>query len=433
MKNMLLICLILAAYFVAPAQDASKLDSLFQQSKLLNRHFVGFSLYGIGQDTTIYQRNEEKAFTPASNTKVFTLHAALTHLGDSIVGLEYIEQGDSLIFWGTGDPTFLHSKLDTRKVFNFLKFSDKQLFYVPQQASEPYFRNGWSIEDYDKYYQPEISTFPIYGNVVTFRASSKNNLTASPSYFDRYLTIADRSTRNFSIARKMNENTFELSSIHVPRNYVNEVPFHYSDSLLCKLLADTLQRDVVMINYDKPFDTKVLYSIDTRTVLREMMLPSDNFLAEQFHMLMAYKQFRTFATDQQRQIADSIYSGLLVDSIHLVDGSGLSVYNKITPRSMVNMLRTLQKMMPNEIDLHYYFPAGGLTGTLRNAYPLYQGAPYVWAKTGTLTSVYCQSGYLTCKSGNRYVFSFLNNNFLGSPTAVRREMATIINYIHQNF
>ncbi|MBE8715002.1 D-alanyl-D-alanine carboxypeptidase/D-alanyl-D-alanine-endopeptidase [Sphingobacterium hungaricum] len=433
MKHVLLIALLFANILFLKAQDPYKLDSLFAKSKLLNRHFVGFSLYGVGQDTVVYARNEDKAFTPASNTKVFTLYTALQNLGDSIPGLEYIERGDSLIFWGTGDPTFLHNRLDTRKVYDFLKFSTKKLYYVPTESAEDYYRNGWSIEDYDKYYQPEIATFPIYGNVVTFRAPEKNSLKASPPYFDKNLVISDRKYKSFWITRKMNENVFQLSSIYVPKNYVNEIPFHYSDSLFTKLLIDTLKRDVEMIAYEKTPDTRMIYSIDTKSLLREMMLPSDNFLAEQFTMLAAQSRFHAFNTDELRDSLASVYKTILTDTISLHDGSGLSSYNKITPRSMVELLKQLQSQIPNELDLHYLFPAGGLSGTLRSAYPLFNGEPYVWAKTGTLTSVYCQSGYITCKSGNKYIFSFLNNNFLGAASSVRREMVSIMNYIHENY
>jgi D-alanyl-D-alanine carboxypeptidase/D-alanyl-D-alanine-endopeptidase (penicillin-binding protein 4) len=48
-------------------------------------------------------------------------------IGDSIPGLAYVERGDSLIFWGTGDPSFLHPRLDSGKVYNFLKNSDKKI------------------------------------------------------------------------------------------------------------------------------------------------------------------------------------------------------------------------------------------------------------------------------------------------------------------
>jgi len=121
------------------------------------------------------------------------------------------------------------------------------------------------------------------------------------------------------------------------------------------------------------------------------------------------------------------------DTIELRDGSGLSSYNKITPRSMVTLLNWIHSDIPNEADKFYLFPAGGLEGTLKNVYPTPGGKPYVWAKTGTINSVHCQSGYIVTKKGSRFAFSFLNNNFLGSASPVRKEMVKIVNYIYENY
>ncbi len=422
----------LLACLTTKAQSTLNLNDEFQKSTVLPKHYYGFSLYDVDEQRFVYNHNQDKHFTPASNTKVFTLFASLKLIGDSIPGIAYVERGDSLIFWGTGDPSFLHPRLDNGRVYNFLKNSNKKLFYSSSPTQEPTYRNGWSIEDYEFYYQPELFPFPIYGNVVQFREVD-GKLKLFPSYFERDVKqLADTTTR-YRIHRALENNRYEINELPLPKNYVNEKPFRPSDSLLVLLLQDTLKKDVGLVHQQLPQDFKIYNSVEKRVVEREMMLPSDNFLAEQFNMVASFLKYNSFKTEDLRQYMMDTYYSKLSDTIELRDGSGLSSYNKITPRSMVEVLLQISNEVRDENAKHFLFPAGGLEGTLKNVYPTPGGKAFVWAKTGTINSVHCQSGYIITKKGKRYVFSFLNNNFMGSSSPVRKEMVRIVTHIYENF
>ncbi|XHR94218.1 D-alanyl-D-alanine carboxypeptidase [Mucilaginibacter sp. UC70_90] len=103
---------------------------MFKHSQIVNDHFTGFALYDLDEHKMIYELNADKYFTPASNTKLFTFYTCLKMLGDSIPALRYQTRGDSLIFWGTGDPSFLHSDLKGINGLNFLKNSSKHLLFA---------------------------------------------------------------------------------------------------------------------------------------------------------------------------------------------------------------------------------------------------------------------------------------------------------------
>lgn len=403
------------------------------QSPILDQHYVGFSLYDMDEQRYVYGKNQNRHFTPASNTKVFTLFSSLTLIGDSIPGLAYVERGDSLIFWGTGDPSFLHPELDNGRVFNFLKASNKKLYYAPSSAQEPFYRDGWAIEDYDFSYQPELSDFPIYGNLVRFQETD-GELKTLPDYFQSTLLFEDPgSTKRFRIQRQLDKNLFHITQLPLADNYNNRKPFRVSDSLIADLLADTLKRSVDLLAKDPPEDVHILFSIPTRRAVREMMLPSDNFIAEQLNMVAAFLKYGSFQTADLRTFMKENYYHTLNDSIQLRDGSGLSTYNKVTPRSMVELLLRIANIVPNRAQRHYLFPAGGVEGTLKNVYPTPGGQPFVWAKTGTISSVHCQSGYIVTKAGKHYAFSFLNNNFLGSAAPIRQEMVRVVTHIYENY
>ncbi|MFD2966445.1 D-alanyl-D-alanine carboxypeptidase [Sphingobacterium bambusae] len=435
MKSIFLIYAILFVSFSLKGQslDVTSIRKELDYSNVLKAHFFGFCLYDLDSNRFVMGVNENKLFTPASNAKTFTLFASLKNLGDSIPGLHYVERGDSLIFWGTGDPTFLHNRLDSRKVFDFLKTSKKRLYYAAeQQAEETFFRKGWAMEDYEEYYQPEISSFPIFGNVVTFR-EKKGVLTCSPARFQSAIEYRADANANYALSRRFTENVYEQNRTSPPHKYVNEKPFRYSPQLFVQLLTDTLKRDVKLIAYNRPTDFKTIYSQATAYLLREMMLPSDNFIAEQLNMLIAQEKYASFQTARLRNDMQKEYYDYFTDKIELYDGSGLSSYNKVTPRSMVELLSLIHNSIKDSTALHRLFPTGGVDGTLKRAYALDKGEPFVWAKTGTVHAVHNQSGFIRTRKGRNFAFSFLNTNFWGEATAVRREMVRIMTFIRENY
>lgn len=414
-------------------QELPGLKQEFLNSKVLPFVHYGFSLYDLDNKQYLLGLQDNQHFTPASNTKVFTLFSSLELLGDSIPGLQYRVSGDSLIFWGTGDPSFLHPKLDNRIVYDFLKNSNKKLFYASQNTSEPAYRNGWSVEDYQEYYQADIAPFPIYGNLVRFY-SEKEAVHTIPASFEACLNNGSVTPGKTSIVRDHNTNVYTVHSSSTSKSYKTEKPFIWSDTLFVRLLQDTLHREVSLLNnYLKPNNLETVYSIPRNVVLRDMMLPSDNFLAEQLTMVVANTNYNAFVTDRLRKEMNDKYYSNFQDSIILRDGSGLSTYNKVTPKSMIELLLAIEELLPNDVRRYLFFPAGGVDGTLKTAYTLDQGEPFVFAKTGTLNAVHCQSGYLITRSGRRLAFSFLNNNYLISTSDVRNEMVRIMTFIRHNY
>jgi D-alanyl-D-alanine carboxypeptidase/D-alanyl-D-alanine-endopeptidase (penicillin-binding protein 4) len=99
---------------------------------------------------------------------------------------------------------------------------------------------------------------------------------------------------------------------------------------------------------------------------------------------------------------------------------------------MVSVLDSIYKTVNNQKRLFDMLPAGGKTGTLKNAYPATDN-PFVYGKTGSLGNVHNQSGYVLTKKGKVYSYSFMNNNFVLPTAAVRQEMARVITYIHENY
>ena len=123
---------------------SEQLEYIFVNSDTFNKTITGFMLFDPEGDSTIYAENESKYMIPASNTKLFTYYAGLNVLGDRIPALKYIIKGDSLIFWGTGDPSFLHPDFGTNDAYDFLNSFEGNLYFSDSNFADENLGPGWS-------------------------------------------------------------------------------------------------------------------------------------------------------------------------------------------------------------------------------------------------------------------------------------------------
>jgi serine-type D-Ala-D-Ala carboxypeptidase/endopeptidase (penicillin-binding protein 4) len=99
------------------------------------------------------------------------------------------------------------------------------------------------------------------------------------------------------------------------------------------------------------------------------------------------------------------------------DGSGLSRYNHVSPRMINAINRGMYESDLRDLWLESQALAG-VDGTLRNLRNQTLQNADVRAKTGTLFAVRALSGFITTASGDRLLFSIINNGSLRGSRAV---------------
>ncbi len=422
--------------FIFLALFSSCAASRFQVDKLpLKKHFetnpvfreshTGLLVYDPEEKSILFDYNAQKHFTPASNTKLLTWYAALKMIGDSIPSLSYCDQNDTLYFTGTGDPTLLYTNFEYAPTLDFLQSSPHSLVYIEKQMTDQRFGPGWSWDDYPYYYSAEKSSFPIYGNMVHFKKElSDDYVEVIPNQLENNLTIKqDTSLRSFSIIREEFENNFNLKFNGNPIAIDKAIPFIYSKNLFIKILSDTLKRPVFHQKAFPDCKTKIIFSVPTDSIIKHILIESDNFLAEQLLLLISNQLGDTLSSLKTiKSLMENDFSALK-DQIYWVDGSGLSRYNQITPRALVTILEKIYHTMPLE-KLYSFLPESGNNGTLRTSFPQLEGM--IHAKTGSMSHVYNLSGFLETNSGKTLLFSFMNNNFNVSFNELKNEMEKIL-------
>jgi len=150
-------------------------------------------------------------------------------------------------------------------------------------------------------------------------------------------------------------------------------------------------------------------------VLMRMMKESDNLYAESmfYQLAAAGGQRKGSAANARHHIKRLIGKlGLQNDDYKIADGSGLSLYNYVTPELLVRLLR--YAFLNPDIFTHLYpaLPVAGKDGTLEDRMKDPFTSGNVHAKTGTVTGVASLAGYCTAANGHQLCFAIINQGVL---------------------
>lgn len=422
MKNIILtgiILVVLCACSSNKAIIAKQLDHKLSSSFYKNQ-FTGVLIIDAKTKDTLYNQRSDAYFIPASNTKIFTLFAALKILPKQIPALRYVETNDTLYFEGTGDPAFLHAYLKDSTAFKFLA-SQANLVYATENFQEEKYGPGWAWDDYQWYYSPERSGLPLYGNVVM---SFKNpEFHVSPTYFkDSVYQMLHKNTRNETA------NTFFYPSQSTD---TLETPYITGIQTTTAILEHTLNTKIGTTLKMPTENKQTLYGMATDSLYKRMMHESDNFIAEQLLLVAASELKDTLNGDITRTYILEHELSDLAQQPRWVDGSGLSRYNLFTPQNMVSVLDRLYTMIPQK-RLFTIFPEGGSSEMMADA-NLIENEPFLYAKSGTLSNNFCLSGYLRTDSGKTLIFSFMNNHFRQSVRDERLHVGAMLKILHATY
>ena len=103
--------------------------------------------------------------------------------------------------------------------------------------------------------------------------------------------------------------------------------------------------------------------------------------------------------------------GLAPDSYVMVDGSGLSRYNYLTPEVLVTVLTRMNGDQRHRGPFLDALPVAGVDGTISSRMRDTKAQSNARAKTGSIANARALSGLITSADGEPLVFSMIVNNF----------------------
>lgn len=331
---------------------------------------------------TVYSHNASLSLRPASNEKLAVTYAALTGLGPAFrIETDVLGTGEQagsawqgdLVLKGYGDPTLSSADLVdlARQVraAGILRVTGRIL------GDESWFDSrrtviGWKAAFYI-FESPPLSALIVdRGRVGRF--TSPDPSLAAAQLFRLALVHAGVKVAGAAAHGVANDESLPLAAVDSPP--LNAI-VHWMDRV------------------------------------------SDNFVAE-----MLVKQLGAVQGSYGSTAAGvGVITGLLAEAgvplqgLRLVDGSGLSLLDRMTPAALVSLLAAMWNDDEVRLELLASLPVAGRTGTLHDRMRRTAAAGVVHAKTGTTSNASALSGF----AGGRYVFSILQNGWPVSWTWAR--------------
>lgn len=427
-ENLLkLLFIAVATVMILSACSVRQAQKTLLNSEGVKGAHVGIAIYNDSKEQWLSKYQSDHYFTPASNVKILATYLGLQFLGDSLPGWKMAENADTLFLMPLGDPSFMHPEFKYQPVVDIIKNTNKQVVIVGNNQDQfEIFGSGWSWADYAEDYQPERSRMPIYGNVVHFYQSNKKLEAIKPFYFFKDIVdLGKAEEKNWS--RSRTGNRFFTTNENNKSKYF-QVPFSQEDMPMVKaleLLNDTLGKKISFQKQSTLPATsyKTIKTVATDSLLKIMMLRSDNFYADQI-VLMASEQL--FGKMDDAVLLDStkkLFFADLPQKMRWADGSGLSRYNLNTPENYIAILQQMHSKF-GEARVKNIFEKGG-EGTISAYYKNFPGTMY--AKTGTLGGQVALSGFIYTPKQQKLYFSVLVANHMSpSSTQVRRAVETYL-------
>jgi len=427
-ENLLkLLFIAVATVMILSACSVRQAQKTLLSSEGVKGAHIGIAIYNDTKGQWLSKYQSDYYFTPASNVKILATYLGLEFLGDSLPGWKMAENTDTLFLMPLGDPSFMHPEFKHQPVVDIIKNTNKQVVIVGNNQDQfEIFGSGWSWADYAEDYQPERSRMPIYGNVVHFYQSNKKLTAIKPFYFFKEIVdLGKVEEKNWS--RNRTGNRFFMTNENNKSKYF-QVPFSQEDTPMVKaieLLNDTLGKK---ISFQKNStyasnNFKTIKTVPTDSLLKIMMLRSDNFYADQIVLMASEQLFGRMDDAALIDSAKKLFFADLPQSMRWADGSGLSRYNLNTPENYIAILQQMHAKY-GEARVKNIFEKGG-EGTIAAYYKNFPGTMY--AKTGTLGGQVALSGFIYTPKQQKLYFSVLVANHMSpSSTQVRRAVETYL-------
>ena len=387
---------------------------------------------------TVFRYNSEKSFIPASNNKILSSVAALSLLGkDFRFRTEFYLGGGihgnvahgGLYVKGFGDPTIDLEKLEliAKRIKNLgVNRIDGGILLDGSYFDETYYGEGWDPEWVGEAFCPPVAAISFNYNsakikVSASRAGMPAYVSAEPKEFpfaikSRVLTSRRRSgvmaefgSRNqirlsgYVSSRRKRE-TLEMS---VPDPF-----FYFGEMLRATLEKKGVRVDGRVRRARVPKWAGAVfthYSEPLGVVIREYNKESVNIIGESLVKVLGARFMKEPGSWKTGTYVIRDYlSGVGVSGdVSVVDGSGLSRMNRVSPGDLAEVLLRAYKNPEISKEFLESLPVAGVDGTLEKRF--YELKGRVYAKTGYLEGARSLSGYVFARDGRTYVFSIISN------------------------
>lgn len=424
----------------------------------------GVLVVSLDHGDTLYAVNPGTSLAPASNAKLLTTAAALRDLGPDYRFRTFVmTEGDvengvvhgDLVLYGTGDPGISSRFYQSRdEVFHRLVdqleeagirevrgdlVADASFFPGPLRPE------GWDPRDLNDHFTAPVSALSFNENVVSLRIAPADHVGAAPrvhtipdhaalDVVNLAETVSGRTRPRLAVVRDdpldpiRIEGSIGTGSSDVWRQLTVSDPAEFTASVFRAALEERgifvrgstravyLPHQSSVGRLSAPFAGRS----GPRILARHSSEPLQSYLEvvnKQSHNLFAELVFRAVgraatgvgSTEASAEAVRRSLADLGVDTagVILLDGSGLSAGNRVTPGTLVGLL----ERMAADPSWESYWATLPEAGRPRELGRMYRtaAARNLRAKTGTIEKVSALSGIVRAADGERLAFSIMLN------------------------
>lgn len=434
----------------------NQIDDIFNDPNFENANW-GVMIQSLETGEYFYKRNENKLFIPASDLKLFTTSAALLLLGP-----EYrfstnvfmsgkidgsILDGD-LIIQGRGDPTISGRFYNDDKFRVFENWADSlikigideikgNIIGDDNSFDEKLFGKGWAWDDESYWFSAPSGAISFNDNVVDINifgtkkgSFAKLEINPNTNYVvvtNNVITVAKDTTASLDVHRKIGTNlAYVYGTVKKDDSIRTYVTVNNPTQYAMVVLKSVLEKNNIVVN-GFPIDIDdvakrneignlkklfTYYSPVLKEIIKVINKNSENFYSEQLLKTIGLEKNGFGSASEGIKAANKIFQemGIITSGMNMVDGSGLSRLNLVTPAQIVTLLNY---MFRSEYFIPFFnsLPIAGVDGTLGLRMKDTKAADNLRAKTGTHHNVSSISGYVYTADNEPVAFSIIANNF----------------------
>lgn len=443
------------AVIYGKSELAAQIQALLQEYR--DEADIGVYIKSMKYGDTLYSQNVNRPFVPASIMKILTAETALLYLGPDyrfntqfVTDAKSIDNGvlaGNLYLIQSGDPTLNYNDLNA--LMGLLKSQQIQSIagnvYIDDTAfDQRYGAPGWLQKDSRYCFAAPISAGIINHNCISMQVVPANKsgqlarITPSPHYYfpDVQNTVVTKPRHSRGCYLKMGSSSDSGLSLQgcMPKGrtwgftYVIQNVLGYNQALVKSLFKryGVSVKGRVGSGKAQPKLSPVVdhQSKPLRVIVTEMMKKSDNVIAGAlFKKLGQLYSKQPGSWENGGEAVAKILSskiGINTTGMRVIDGSGLSRYNQITPTQMMQVLDFAYHHSGTNYEFISSLPIAGVDGTLKHR--LYNVARRVRAKTGTMHGVVALAGYAASSNKEPIAFVIMVNGHRASGGWMYKEL-----------
>lgn len=422
----------------------SAINAVIQRPEFRRSRF-GVMVQTLKTRQTLYERDAQQFFIPASNTKLLSTAATLQKLGaqyrirTSVYGRQ-TKQGWILRLVGRGDPSLTDAKL-ANLAQQLRQQGIERVAHLWIDASHyqgDQVNGEWAVGDVQAGFGLPVSSFILNRNSIhvklipqkvgqPLRVEWKEDQAEASRWqiVNQSVTVDPKAAEFVQVSRDLSQPILRITGqlrqgaapedVEVGVLDPNERVLRHFQQALGKAGISVERAAVRQDDSLKLLSTEMasLNSPPLIELIQEANKNSDNLYAEALLKVLGANSPEAVGSSTLEKglgAMSQILAELGVDQegFSLVDGSGLARQNLISPFAIVQTLQAMSERS-NGAQFRGSLAVAGRSGTLRSRFLDTPAQGIVQGKTGTLTGVAALSGYVSPRQFVPLVFSVIVN------------------------